>query len=206
MATVPVWLADRPLLLASTSTTRRLLVAAAGLPVETEAAGIDERAIEEQMGEGATPLVIAGRLASLKAASAASRNPGRIVVGADQVLDLDGRTMAKPVDRPEAARQLAQLSGRTHILHSAVSIRVPGRPEMAFVEQARLTMRNLDEAVVASYLAHAGEAVFRSVGGYQIEGIGIHLFERIEGEHTTILGLPMLRLLAVLRALDLIGI
>jgi septum formation protein len=177
---------------------------AVGLPVETEAAGIDERAFEVSM-PGARPAAIAERLAHQKAAAVAARHPDRVVIGADQVLELDGRPLSKPANLEDAARQIAALAGRTHSLHSAVGVLVPGRPETSFVQEARLTMRDLDRGAILAYLGRIGDAALWSPGGYQVEGLGIHLFERIEGEHTTILGLPMLPLLAAFRALNLIG-
>jgi septum formation protein len=200
-----IWLADKPPLLASASTARRALMEAAGLPVETEASGIDERAVEASMPD-AKPAAIAERLAREKAAAVATRYPDRVVIGADQVLDFDGRALSKPANLADAARQIAELAGHNHSLHSAVAIFAPGRPDTVFVEEARLTMRNLEQDAITAYLGRIGDAALWSPGGYQVEGLGIHLFERIEGEHTTILGLPMLPLLATFRALNLIGI
>ena len=205
MASGSIWLADEPLLLASTSTARRALLEAAGLPVETEASGIDERAIEASM-PGAAPALIAERLAHEKAAAVAGRHPNRVVVGADQVLELGGASFSKPTSAAEAACQISELAGRSHHLHSGVALRVPGRPDTAFVEQASLTMRHLDRDAIGAYLDRVGQAALWGPGGYQVEGLGIHLFERIEGEHTTILGLPMLPLLAAFRRFNLIRI
>lgn len=205
MTGAAIWLADNPPLLASASPARRALMEAAGLPVETEAAGIDERAVAASMA-GARPAAIAERLAREKAAAVAARHPDRVVIGADQVLDLDGRALSKPASLEDAAGQIAELAGRTHGLHSAVAVLASGRPDTAFLEEARLTMRKLDRDAILTYLDEIGDAALRSPGGYQVEGLGIHLFERIEGEHTTILGLPMLPLLAAFRALNLIGI
>jgi septum formation protein len=200
-----LWLAPKPLLLASTSHARRSLIAGAGLPLDVQAAGVDERAIERSMGDDAPPAAIAERLAGEKAAAVAERNPDRVVIGADQVLDLGGRAMAKPADPAEAGRQLAALSGRTHRLSSAVAVKVPGHGTVVFVEHAHLTMRHLDAPAIAAYLERVGEAACWSAGGYQVESLGIHLFDRIEGEHSTILGLPLLPLLATLRRFGLIG-
>lgn len=192
------WTGPAPLLLASTSPTRRLLLEGAGLPVETEAPGVDERAVEATCA-GLAPAELALRLARAKAEAVAVRHPDRAVVGADQVLDLDGTALHKPGSAGEARAQLARLSGRTHALHAAVAL--AGAITDGFVETARLTMRPLDAAGIAAYVACAGEArVTASVGGYQLEGLGIHLFAAIEGDHSTILGLPLLPLLARLRA------
>lgn len=200
-----IWLAEKPLLLASASTARRAVLEAAGLQVETEAAGIDERAIEASLGN-AWPAELAERLAREKANAVALRRADRVVLGADQVLDYDGQSMSKPADLEDAARQLAELAGHTHRLHSAVALRVPGEGEILFVETASLTMRHLGQAAIRAYLGHVGNAALWSPGGYQVEGLGIHLFERIDGEHTAILGLPLLPLLGRLRGLGLIGI
>ncbi len=196
------WLGPAPLLLASTSATRRLLLESAALPVETESPGVDERAIEA--AAGALPEELAGALARAKAEAVAARHPGRVVVGADQVLALDGTVFHKPTDLGAARDHLARLAGRTHALHSAVALVRDGSTDL-FVETARLTMRPLAEEGIAAYLACAGEArVCASVGGYQLEGPGIHLFETVEGDHSTVLGLPLLPLLARLRAAGLL--
>jgi len=197
------WLGPDPLLLASASPTRRLLLESAAIPVETRAADIDERALEARCA-GLAPADLALHLARAKAESVAARHPGRIVLGADQVLDLDGTVFHKPADGASARAQLARLSGRTHALHSAVVL--AGAVEDAFVETARLTLRPLDERAIAAYVDCAGaERVRASVGGYQLEGPGIHLFESVAGDHSTVLGLPLLPLLARLRAAGLLA-
>ncbi|WP_342108526.1 Maf family protein [Methylobacterium sp. SI9] len=192
------WTGPHPLLLASTSPTRRLLLEGAALPVETAAPDVDERALEAQSA-GLPPPDLALHLARAKAESVAARFPGRLVVGADQVLACDGTVFHKPADAAAARAQLARLSGRTHALHSAVAL--AGAVEDAFVETARLTLRALDDRGIAAYVDCAGEDRVRaSVGGYQLEGPGIHLFESVAGDHSTVLGLPLLPLLARLRA------
>ena len=197
------WLGPEPLLLASTSPTRLLLLDGAALPVETASPDVDERAVEAE-ASGLAPGDLALRLAQAKAASVAARHPERVVVGADQVLDLDGVVFHKPADAAAARAQLARLAGRTHTLHAAVAL--AGALGTAFVETARLTMRPLSPRAIAAYVACAGEARVRgSVGGYQLEGPGIHLFERVEGDHSTVLGLPLLPLLARLRAAGLLA-
>jgi septum formation protein len=202
--TVSLWRDPEPLLLASTSPTRRALLACAGLTVETRAPGVDERAVEAQAA-GLSPEGLAERLAAAKANAVAAQMPDRVVIGADQVLDLDGTVFHKPADRAGAAAHLARLQGRTHALHSAVALAIDGAVVDGFVATARLTMRPLDEAGIAAYLDAAGPAVIGSVGAYQLEGVGIHLFDRIEGDHSTILGLPLLPLLARLRARGLLA-
>ncbi|AWB21604.1 septum formation protein Maf [Methylobacterium currus] len=199
-----LWRGSAPLLLASTSPTRRALLASAGLAVDIQAPGVDERAVEAEAA-GLSPEALAGRLAAAKAGAVAAQRPDRVVIGADQVLDLDGTVFHKPADRAGAAVHLARLQGRTHALHSAVALAVGGAVVERFVATARLTMRPLDEAGIAAYLDAAGPAVTGSVGAYQLEGVGIHLFDRIEGDHSTILGLPLLPLLARLRGRGLLA-
>ncbi|MCJ2095162.1 Maf family protein [Methylobacterium sp. J-072] len=191
------WLRPDPLLLASTSPTRRLLLESAALPVETASPDIDERALEAS-SQGLSPPELALRLAQAKADAVASRHPERVVLGADQVLELDGTIFHKPRDSDEARAQLARLAGRTHALHSAVAL--AGAVSDAFVETARLTIRPLDARAIAAYVECAGaDRVRASVGGYQLEGPGIHLFESVAGDHSTVLGLPLLPLLARFR-------
>lgn len=203
-----LWLGSLPLLLASASPARRQVLESAGFEVETEASDIDERALEASLGQDGPPdpIRLAGLLAHEKALTVSRRRPDRIVLGADQVLELDGEIVHKAGD-PEAARaQLARMAGRTHALHSAAAIARDGAVLKSLVDTARLTMRPLDRRGVEAYLALAGEeGVTRTVGSYEVEGLGIHLFDRIEGEHGTILGLPLLRLLSALRSLGLLA-
>ncbi|MFZ0767056.1 MAG: Maf family protein, partial [Bradyrhizobium sp.] len=134
------------------------------------------------------------------------RRQGRYVVGADQTLALGTRIFNKPSGRAQAADQLRALSGHCHELHAAVAVARDGKLLFDHVSIARMTMRRLDDAEIDSYLEEAGDAVTSSVGAYQLEALGVHLFERIEGDHFTILGLPLLPLLAFMRGEHLLGV
>jgi septum formation protein len=193
-----LWLADEPLVLASRSESRRSVLAAAGIALEVLAADIDERALEAQAG-AASPSEVALLLARHKALAVTPQRPGRLVLGADQTLALGQRIYAKPADLAAARAQLRGMRGRTHELHSAVVVAREDAVLFEHCEIARLTMREFSDSFLDSYLAAAGSAVTASVGGYQVESLGIQLFERIEGDHFTILGLPLLRLLQYLR-------
>jgi septum formation protein len=205
-ATPVLWRAPQPLLLASTSLVRRMLLESAGLPVETEAADIDERAVEETF-RTADPAALARGLAIEKPLVVSRRRPGRIVVGADQILALEGELLHRPATAAEAKAQLARLAGKTHRLHSAVAVVRDGEVVASFVEGAQLTMRPLTSDAIDAYAAIAGtERLTQSVGAYQLETLGIHLFDRVEGNHATILGLPLLPLLRALRDLDVLAL
>jgi septum formation protein len=196
----PLWLAAQPLLLASRSAGRRALLHAAGIPVETRPAEIDERAAEDEArAGGADARGVALALAAAKAEALAMSNPARIVLGADQTLDLGGDALHKPMDRAHATEQLRRLSGRNHHLHSAVCLRQGERILLHDAVTATLLMRPLGEVFLDAYVAAVGDTILSSVGCYQLEGLGIHLFERIDGDHSTVVGLPMLPLLAALR-------
>lgn len=186
------------LVLASKSPARQALLAAAKIPFEAQAADIDERAVEA--GSGATaPEKVAAHLARAKALYVAKQRAGRLVLGADQTLALGERRFSKPAGPAQAADQLRALAGRTHALHSAIAVARDGEILFDHVASVQMTMRPLSEAFVVAYLDEAGAAVTTSVGAYQLEGAGIHLFERIVGDHSTILGLPLLPLLDFLR-------
>jgi septum formation protein len=200
-----IWRGKDPLILASQSHARRTLLANAGIAVEAIPADIDERGI--QQGSGLTaPDEIAALLAWEKALFVSAKNPGRFVVGADQTLALGTRLFSKPAGRAEAAEQLRALAGNTHELCSAVAVARDGKIFFADAVIARMTMRPLRAEEVRAYLDEAGEAVTTSVGAYQLEGLGVHLFEGIEGDHFTILGLPLLPLLAFFRRERLLGV
>jgi septum formation protein len=196
--TMSMWLAAEPLVLASKSAVRRAIIEAVGIPLEVAPADIDERAVEARAATGSASDA-AALLAREKARVGAGRVAGRFVVGADQTLALGKTRFTKPVDRATAREQLRSLSGRTHELHSAVALARDGRVVFSHVDTARLTMRSLSDRFLDRYLDVAGETVTKSVGGYQLEGLGSHLFERVEGDYFTILGLPLFALLGCLR-------
>ncbi len=200
-----IWRGEKPLILASQSAARRMLLANAGIAFDAALADIDERGIQ-QRSKLTAPGEIAALLAEQKAAFVSLRHPGRYVVGADQTLSVGDRLFNKPADRDQAAQQLRDLSGKTHELHSAVAVACDGATLFAHVSIAHMTMRQLDDAAIEAYLDAAGDKVTSSVGAYQLEGLGVHLFELIEGDHFTILGLPLLPLLKFLRGERMIGI
>jgi septum formation protein len=200
-----VWQANERLVLASQSRARQLLLANAGIDFEAIPANIDERAAQQSAGLSA-PADIAVLLARAKAVAVSIQKPDRYVVGADQTLALGQRLFNKPSGRAEAAEQLRGLAGRTHELNSAVVVAHGGEIVFVHVALARMTVRPLNEVEIEAYLTHAGEAVTSSVGAYQLEGLGVHLFERIDGDHFTILGLPLLPLLAFLRSEKLLAV
>jgi len=200
-----LWRGPSPLILASQSRARQMLLANAGLEFEAVPADIDERALQ-QSSRLASPGDIAALLAREKALSVSMRYPGQYVVGADQTLALGPRLFSKPAGRTPAAEQLRALSGNKHELHSAAVVARDGNILFEIVSIAGMTMRRLGEAEIEAYLNEAGEAVTSSVGAYQLEGLGVHLFERIEGDHFTILGLPLLQLLAFLRSERLLAV
>lgn len=189
-----------PFILASTSPFRRDMLANAGLDFEVARPEIDERVIEASVTDsGLVPAEIATILAEAKAVDVSQRQPGRIVIGCDQVLALDDRMLHKPEDMEAARRRLLALSGKTHELHSAVVAAQDGTAIWRHVSTARMSVRKLDPAFVGRHLARVGDRALSSVGAYQVEGEGVQLFDRIEGSHFTIVGLPLLPLLAFLR-------
>jgi septum formation protein len=193
-----LWLADKPLVLASKSAPRRALLEAAGIPVEVRPADIDERAVEQAAAaNGASE--VAALLARAKARAVANVMPGRLVLGADQTLVLGERRFDKPTDPAAARAQLRTLAGKAHELHSAMAFVRDGEVLHETVQVARMTMRALSENFLDAYLETAGDAVTASVGAYQLERYGVHLFERVEADHFTILGLPLLPALDFLR-------
>jgi septum formation protein len=200
-----LWRGKAPLILASQSRARQALLTQAGIDFKAVPAELDERALQQTSGLSA-PGEIAAHLAHAKALAVSKRQPGGYVVGADQTLALGTRLFSKPAGRAQAAEQLRALAGRSHELHSAVAVARDREILFEEVATARMTVRRLGEAEIETYLDQAGEAVTTSVGAYQLEGLGVHLFERIEGDHFTILGLPLLPLLAFLRSQRLVGV
>lgn len=193
-----LWLAADPLVLASRSSVRRTLLAAAGVPTEVQPADLDERTLEASAGS-LGPAAMAALLAREKAVSVGQRHRGRLVLGADQMLTLDGRRFAKPADRAAARGQLRALCGRSHELHSAIAFAQDATVLFEHVGMARLTMRAFSDRFLDLYLDAAGNAATESVGAYQIEGLGIQLFERVDGDYFTVLGLPIMEVLGFLR-------
>lgn len=200
-----LWRGQSPLILASQSRARQDLLTNAGISFEAVPAEIDEREIQRSSGlAGARD--VAALLAREKAVAVSRQRPGRLVVGADQTLALGQELFAKPDSRAQARAQLSALAGGQHELHSAVAGARDGKIMFEAMALARMTMRPLSTAQIDAYLDAAGETVTSSVGAYQLEGLGVHLFEHIEGDHFTILGLPLLPLLAFLRGQRLLGI
>ncbi|KWV45948.1 septum formation inhibitor Maf [Bradyrhizobium macuxiense] len=200
-----IWRGQQKLILASQSRARKMLLENAGLDFEALPADLDERAVQNDSGRSA-PGEIASLLAGEKALFISRQRPGQYVVGADQTLALGHRLFSKPAGRAQAAEQLSLLAGHVHELHSAVSVVRDGKTLFADVSVARMTMRRLGDREIGAYLDQAGDRVTTSVGAYQLEGLGVHLFERIEGDHFTILGLPLLSLLAFLRSEKLLAV
>jgi len=202
-----LWSGDSPLVLASTSQARRHLLERSGIPTEIEASGVDERALEAAAeDERLDPAALAKRLAVEKALAVSRRRPGRLVLGADQVLDHAGRAFHKPLTRTKAKAHLQRLAGRTHALLSAVALARDGEIVEIFLDSASLAMRSLSDEAIETYLDAVPPEVFGNAGVYQVEALGIHLFERIEGEHSTILGLPLIPCLDALRRLGQVAL
>jgi septum formation protein len=193
-----LWLAEAPLILASQSKTRRLLLAAAGVPVEADPADLDERGLEAGF-QSRSAGALAAVLAREKAMTVARKHGGALTLGADQTLSFGAERLAKAPDRDAARAQLRALCGRTHELHSAIAFVQHGAVLFEHVGVARLTMRKFSEHFLDLYLDAAGDSVTASVGAYQLEGLGLQLFERVDGDYFTVLGLPLLEALDFLR-------
>ena len=188
------------LILASASSSRRSLLAAAGLCFTVVSSRVDETVVKQAARvDGCSAADTALVLAGLKAAQVAGENPAALVIGADQILVCDGAWFDKPADREAARAQLRSLRGRSHTLATAVACHRGGARVWHHVAEPRLTMRNFSEVFLDAYLDATGETVTSTVGAYRLEGHGIHLFDRVDGDHAAILGLPLLPLLCFLR-------
>lgn len=190
----------KTLVLASASKARFAMLSRAGVNVRQEPARVDEQTIKESMqSEGYSPRDIADALAETKTARAVSKNPGDLVLGADQILVSDSQIFDKPKDASQAKEQLLTLRGKSHRLISAVVLMRDQSVTFRHISQAKLTVRYFTEEFLDAYLAQEGEEIFQCVGAYRLEGMGAQLFDRIDGDYFTILGLPLLPVLAHLR-------
>ncbi len=200
-------LAREVIVLASTSATRRAMLERAGLAIEVDRPRIDEDEIKRLMhADGFDAAATAEALAEQKARSVARRHAGALVVGADQILECDGQSFDKPNDLDAARDQLRMLAARRHDLISAACIVQDGERLWHAVERARLWVRPLGEEFIEGYLRAVGDSALAGPGSYQVEGLGAQLFQRIEGDHFTILGLPLLPLLDFLRARGVLAV
>ncbi len=194
------------LVLASTSTARKAVLTGAGVPFDAARSGVDEDATKTRLSaEGASPRAVAEALADEKALAVSARRPGDLVLGADQTLELEGRLYDKAETLEEARARLQALRGKPHMLHSAVSVAQAGQVIWRETVSATLTMRDFSDGFLDDYLWKEGEAALGSVGCYRLEGPGVQLFASIEGDYFTILGLPLMGLLDLLRARGVVG-
>jgi len=193
-------LIDEPIVLASASKARFAMLERAGVAVVAQAAAVDEEEIKHSFrAAGLKADEVAEALAELKAQRISVRHPGRIVLGSDQMLECDGAWLDKPADRAEAASHLKMLRGRPHRLVSCVVAVMNGSRQWHHTDAAVLTMRNVSDAFIERYLDELGDEALTSVGAYQLEGLGAQLFNRIQGDYFTILGMPLLPVLDYLR-------
>ena len=187
------------IVLASASKTRQRLLRDAGVPFDVKTAPVDEAAIRAALeAEGAGPRDIADALAEMKARRVAEKDPGALVIGGDQVLEFQGRALGKAVTAQILRAQLAEMRGKRHSLLSAAVVYEDARPVWRHVGQVRLHMRDVSDAYLDDYIDRNWDSVRRSVGGYLIEGEGVRLFSRIEGDYFHVLGLPLIELLSYL--------
>ncbi|TIX92983.1 Maf-like protein [Rhizobium sp. P44RR-XXIV] len=194
-----------PLILASSSPFRRMLMENAGLHFQAIPANVDERSIEAPLERnGASPDAVALVLAKAKAKEVSDRFPGSLVIGSDQTMSLGAQVFHKPTSMADAENHLRTLSGKTHRLNSAIALARNGDIIWEHVSHAELTVRELSPDFIHRHLSRVGEKALSSVGAYQLEGEGIQLFSKIEGDYFTIVGLPMLPLLQQLRELGAI--
>lgn len=192
------------LVLASQSASRRAMLAAAGVPFEAMAASVDEDAAKADL-RGRGPRDLADALAELKALKVSAREPQALVLGSDSLVALDdGSLLDKPATREEAADHLARMSGRVHELWSAAVVAENGRPVWRRVERARMFVRPLSYSFIEAYLDAEWPAISGCVGCYRLEGPGVQLFERIDGSHFTVLGLPLIPVLDYLRTREVV--
>lgn len=190
---------QRSLLLASGSEIRASLLRSAGLEISVQPARIDEAMIRQSLqAEAARPADVADALAEMKAARIAAKHPEALVLGCDQVLEFEGQILSKPESLTEARAQLTALQGKSHKLLSALVLYDAGKPVWRHLGEAELTMRRVSDAYLQDYLTRHWPALATSVGGYKLEEEGIRLFTAIKGDYFTILGLPLLALLAYL--------
>ncbi len=195
-----------PLILASRSLARVALMSSAGLAFDAVPAEVCETTLKaERLGKNATPAQIAADLADAKAADVSRRYPNALVIGADQTLEFEGRLFDKPLDLTAAREQLLTLRGRTHTLHAAVSLARDGQIVWRTLETAALHVRAFSDAFLAYYLTVEAAEIVHCVGAYRLEGLGAQLFERIDGDYFTILGLPLLSVLEALRTMGAIA-
>lgn len=202
----PFWRAVDPLILASASPARARMLVSVGLPIETDPADVDERELESQLvTRGAHAATVALGLARAKARKVSLRRPGRLVLGADQVLALGDERFAKAPDQSVALNNLKHMSGKQHDLHSAFALVKDGDFLADGVETATLIMREMSDEFLERYMEIAGAVATATVGGYQLESIGAQLFDRVDGDYFTVLGLPLLKVLNELRRLGVLA-
>jgi septum formation protein len=195
------WKSSKPLILASRSPARKAMLEAAGVPVETRPAEIDERAVERSAREGVGPAELATLLAEAKAVKCSRLCPDRLVLAADQIFFFDGVVHHKPADRDAAKTRLAAMSGREHVLYSAAALARDGEILFRACEEANLSFRSLSSDFITRYVETCEDDVLSCAGGYALEGRGVQLMHEIRGDHSVILGLPLLPVLRQLRDL-----